>query len=273
MDHLPPNPRLPGDTLIAATSSSQTTRPLISSTRKMCGIHAVISTSFEHGMSSDLKRCLTNRGPDHNDAVQARISGNDQDLFLTLSSTVLSLRGDHVAEQPLIDDSSGSVLCWNGEAWAIRGESVQGNDGEAVLALLIEASRSAATDGVLEALRMIEGPFAFVYFDKQAKRIYYGRDRLGRRSLLIKTGIPFALSSIVETPVDGWSEVEADGCYTIHLEEVLATDIVPVRHDWNSDISLVSLPKPLSPGKPATYSGRSQASACSTQRCRNHNLG
>ncbi|KAI8718944.1 Glutamine amidotransferase type-2 domain-containing protein [Fusarium sp. LHS14.1] len=211
----------------------------------MCGIHAVISSNADDRISSGLERCLINRGPDHTGTVQAQIDGSEPDqagLFLTFTSTVLSLRGDHIAKQPLTDPTSGSVLCWNGEAWGIRGNQVQGNDGEAVLALLAEASRSAAdaSGRILDVLRAIEGPFAFIYLDKPAKRLYYGRDRLGRRSLLIKEGLLFALSSIAETPVEGWSEVEADGCYTVELGEAATSGMVPVRHDWTPDTSMVS---------------------------------
>lgn len=211
----------------------------------MCGIHAVISSNAGDCISLGLERCLVNRGPDHTGTVQAQLDSNEPDqtgLFLTFTSTVLSLRGDHIAKQPLTDPTSGSVLCWNGEAWGIRGEPVQGNDGEAVLALLAEASRSAAhtPSQILDVLRAIEGPFAFIYLDKPAKRLYYGRDRLGRRSLLVKEGQPFALSSIAETPVEGWSEVEADGCYTIELGEAATSGMVPVRHDWTPDTSMVS---------------------------------
>lgn len=211
----------------------------------MCGIHAVISSNASDRISSGLERCLINRGPDHTGTVQAQLDSDEPDqpgLFLTFTSTVLSLRGDHVAKQPLTDPTSGSVLCWNGEAWGIRGEPVQGNDGEAVLALLIEASRSTAdaSGQILDALRAIEGPFAFIYLDKPAKRLYYGRDRLGRRSLLVKEGPPFALSSIAETPVEGWSEVEADGCYTLELGKAAGSEMVPVRHDWTPDTSMVS---------------------------------
>ena len=147
-----------------------------------------------------------------------------------------------MAKQPLVDEPSGSILCWNGEAWKIGGELVRGNDGEAVLALLTEASRETKDDdGVLKALRTIEGPFSFIYFDKPVNRLYYGRDRLGRRSLLVTPGSPFSLSSIAETPVDGCSEVEADGCYTIQLDHGdLGTDLVPTRHDWANDTTLVS---------------------------------
>ncbi|KAH7257029.1 asparagine synthase-domain-containing protein [Fusarium tricinctum] len=204
----------------------------------MCGIHATIAVSPDHNISPELERCLTNRGPDHTGTVETQLDGAD-DLFLTFTSTVLSLRGDHVTKQPLVDAATGFVLCWNGEAWGIRGEPVKGNDGEAVLALLAEASRGAGD--VMDVLRAIEGPFAFIYLDKPAKRLYYGRDRLGRRSLLVKNGVPFVLSSIAETPVDGWSEVEANGCYTLDLSEGdLSSGMKPERHDWTADTSLVS---------------------------------
>ncbi|KAF4336285.1 asparagine synthase [Fusarium beomiforme] len=201
----------------------------------MCGIHATISSGTEQRLSSELERCLVKRGPDHTGTVKTQVN----DLFLTFTSTVLSLRGDHITKQPLVDPVTESVLCWNGEAWGIRGESVQGNDGEAILVLLAEASHGAGD--VLDILRAIEGPFAFVYLDKPAKRLYYGRDRLGRRSLLVKDGSPFVLSSIAETPVDGWTEVEADGCYTLELSKSdLSSGLVPDRHDWTADTSLVS---------------------------------
>ncbi|KAH7171035.1 asparagine synthase-domain-containing protein [Dactylonectria macrodidyma] len=211
----------------------------------MCGIHVAISSSPDSVISSELIQCLAKRGPDHTGTVQRQVVGRGKEQsarFLTFTSTVLSLRGDHVAKQPLADAASGSILCWNGEAWGIRGESVHGNDGEAVLALLTEASRSAAaSDAILDALRAVEGPFAFIYFDEPTKRVYYGRDRLGRRSLLVKAGLPFVLSSVADTPVDGWTEVEADGCYVLALDEsALLTEMAPTRHDWAHDPSLVS---------------------------------
>lgn len=211
----------------------------------MCGIHAVISSDPNYTISDDFKRHLCNRGPDHTAIVRSHAtSGNAtaDSIFLSFTSTVLALRGDHVAKQPLIDETSESILCWNGEAWRIQGELVRGNDGEAVLALLKEASReSSSGDAVLDALRSIEGPFAFIYFDKPAGRLYYGRDRLGRRSLLVKPGIPFCLSSIAETPADGWVEVEADGCYSLQLDQNESdATLHPTRHDWASDPSLVS---------------------------------
>ncbi|PTB39532.1 uncharacterized protein TrAFT101_007690 [Trichoderma asperellum] len=211
----------------------------------MCGIHAAISVDANyHKLSPGLEQRLRNRGPDHLGAVKTQLRRDDaSSLYLTLTSTVLSLRGDHVARQPLVDEESGSVLCWNGEAWKLGGKPVEGNDGEAILSMLIAASsnNSGDKDSILDALRSIEGPFAFIFLDKKAKRLYYGRDRLGRRSLLLKREEDFLLSSIAEAPAVGWAEVEADGCYAIELSETgLPKDMMPVRHDWDQTEALVS---------------------------------
>lgn len=213
----------------------------------MCGIHAAISKVGNCPVTSALERRLRNRGPDHIGSVTCRLDDGTgvASTVLTFTSTVLALRGDHVTKQPLVDTDSSSVLCWNGEAWKIQGKPVEGNDGEAVLALLTKARQEASSDAetvVLEALRSIEGPFAFIYFDKPAKRLYYGRDRLGRRSLLVKGGEPFFLASISDSTSSGWSEVEADGCYVLQLNggDAVTRELVPTRYDWVKDASLVS---------------------------------
>ncbi|KAL3962196.1 hypothetical protein ACCO45_003719 [Purpureocillium lilacinum] len=202
----------------------------------MCGIHAAISRSAHRVASPTLEKRLRSRGPDHCGTIRTFLDGEGDGpegraLYLTFTSTVLALRGDHVARQPLVDESSGSVLCWNGEAWKFRGRSVQGNDGEAILTELVAASRrrieNEGGDDVLDALRDIQGPFAFIFFDKPARRIYYGRDRLGRRSLLIEKGDAFSLSSVAESSKQGWAEVEADGCYTLDLNASSDAEMTP----------------------------------------------
>jgi len=238
----------------------------------MCGIHAAISRSAHRVASPTLERRLRSRGPDHCGTIRTFLDGEGDGpegraLYLTFTSTVLALRGDHVARQPLVDESSGSVLCWNGEAWKFRGRSVQGNDGEAILTELVAASRrrieNEGGDDVLDALRDIQGPFAFIFFDKPARRIYYGRDRLGRRSLLIEKGDAFSLSSVAESSKQGWAEVEADGCYTLDLNASSDAEMTPHRHDWVADDQLVSS------GWEHTFHAanmllRSQVLACST---------
>lgn len=211
----------------------------------MCGIYAVISQSSPSPIEPSFARRLCSRGPDHIGTVHAKLGQKDCPLSLSFTSTVLSLRGDHIAKQPLVDERTGSILCWNGEAWRIRGQPLSGSDTEAILALLLDASFckefQASEDPVLDALRTIEGPFAFIYFDKPSNRLYYGRDRLGRRSLLMNPGSSFVLSSIAESSSEGWVEVEADGCYTIQLGQVggSVASLRSLRCPWDHDDSLV----------------------------------
>ncbi|QUC18742.1 uncharacterized protein UV8b_02983 [Ustilaginoidea virens] len=216
----------------------------------MCGIHVAISAAGKRTISPALERRLRNRGPDHTGTVTTRVG----DTTLTFTSTVLSLRGDHVVKQPLIDVETGSVLCWNGEAWTLRGNSILGNDGQAILSSLSKASRHGLADrdgddddnfndtGVLDVLREIKGPFAFVFLDRPAKRLYYGRDRLGRRSMLVSPGQPFLLSSVADYTLSDWVEVEPDGIYMVQLQEIdmAPKQPVPVRYGWAEDESLIS---------------------------------
>ncbi|KAL1856512.1 hypothetical protein Daus18300_010669 [Diaporthe australafricana] len=189
----------------------------------MCGIHAVISASQPGEIASDLRRCLCNRGPDHITTHETRLVQGGADhtsaTHLAFTSSVLALRGDHVAQQPFIDPETGSVFCWNGEAWKIRHHDVSGNDGEAIAALLYQAVGRVLEDreaAILQVLRSIDGPFAFVFFDKPSGKVYYGRDRLGRRSLVIREGPQgITLSSIADAVDPQWREVEADGIHVL----------------------------------------------------------
>lgn len=211
----------------------------------MCGIHAVISASAPSELSENLKRCLCNRGPDYMHTHATRLSTRDEDApttHLVFTSTVLALRGDHIARQPFVDPESGSVFCWNGEAWKIRNHDVAGNDGEVLAGLLNDAIRCSPCEreqAVLKVLRAIEGPFAFVLFDKPSNRVYYGRDRLGRRSLLVQLDSQqLVLSSVADSLDPSWKEVEADGVYVVDLESAKPKTgsnepfTTPTRREW-----------------------------------------
>ncbi|EAQ87824.1 hypothetical protein CHGG_04443 [Chaetomium globosum CBS 148.51] len=214
----------------------------------MCGIHFTLSrTPPPVDLPPDLRRYLHARGPDHFGQVDRLVrrvghGGGDSvgdgavDWLLRFTSTVLALRGDHVAQQPLAGgdgSGGGSVLCWNGEAWRVGGgnggERVVGNDGEVVFARLA-ATDAGRVDAVLDVLRGVEGPFAFVYYDAAAGRVFFGRDRLGRRSLLMATAGQggLALCSVAGEAGEGWREVEADGIYVVDVGE----DASPERYDW-----------------------------------------
>ncbi len=195
----------------------------------MCGIYASVSRAGPTRPSAELRQLLCQRGPDHLGESDVQTTSESGTLYLSFTSTVLALRGGHIAVQPLVDSRTGSVLCWNGEAWKIGHEPVEGNDGEAVLGSLTahtsSLSASDSVDAVLQTIQSISGPFAFVYFDKVHELLYFGRDCLGRRSLLFNvegTCQTVQFASIAGTTGGLWREVEADGIYVLAISSALA---------------------------------------------------
>lgn len=120
------------------------------------------------------------------------------------------------------------TLCWNGEAWSIGGEPTSGNDTKAIHRLLVSALEpcgiikdpTESASRIAKALSSVAGPYAFVFFDQTHGRLYFGRDFLGRRSLLkcvTDTG-DLIISSVSDgDPAAGWAEIEADGVYCVDL--------------------------------------------------------
>jgi asparagine synthetase B (glutamine-hydrolysing) len=227
----------------------------------MCGIFAsVIRGSPGLEPSDKLGHRLRNRGPDRTGTVHRRLGpgdGNPDWTSLTFASSVLALRGDGITGQPLMNPQTGAVLCWNGEAWSIDGKPVTGNDATAIFPLLQSAE---GVDAVLDVLRSIQGPFAFIYWDgRRDGQIFFGRDRLGRRSLLAQDARDyFLLSSVADSTASSWNEVEADGVYVMDLVDLVdpAPEAVGSssvsRYDWTPEAEEehVRLNKPISRVRP-----------------------
>ncbi|KAJ5659494.1 hypothetical protein N7507_005945 [Penicillium longicatenatum] len=193
----------------------------------MCGIFFSLS-SVPKSPTPETCALLEKRGPDccQTHTVHMEFSapdGGPQSFHLTFISTVLALRGDHVYTQPLVDQATQSVLCWNGEAWKIAGERVSGNDTEHVFNLFLQAvagDRNGPAHRLGEAVASISGPFAFVFYDATKSRLFFSRDCLGRRSLLQGYEDDGALK--ICSLCDGSSsapfkEVGFDGVYMIDL--------------------------------------------------------
>lgn len=125
--------------------------------------------------------------------------------------------------QPLVDPRTQSVLCWNGEAWKIAGERVQGNDTERVFNLFLQAvggDQNYSVERMAEAIASLSGPFAFVFYDAVNSRLFYSRDCLGRRSLLegFDENGNLKICSICDSAsVDCFKEVGTEGVCTIDL--------------------------------------------------------
>ncbi|EPX74058.1 asparagine synthase [Schizosaccharomyces octosporus yFS286] len=153
----------------------------------MCGILFALSPGGIDGLSSSFVPCVRERirarGPDAFGKFQHEVAGWN----LEYESSVLHLRGpcESPTIQPHVDDD-GNVLCWNGEIWQMGGEAgfdslqcCNENDGSKLFRILKEND-----EDVESVLRLIQGPFAFVYYQKSKNTLWFGRDRLGRRSLL-----------------------------------------------------------------------------------------
>jgi asparagine synthetase B (glutamine-hydrolysing) len=214
----------------------------------MCGIHASVSTTGFKAPTDELKHLLCNRGPDHLGEAKAQIRADDgAPYYVSCTSTVLALRGGEVTAQPFEDSTSGCILCWNGEAWMIDYDydSVAGNDGKFIFELLLNAATSNvlvsdSNNAILRILRSISGPFAFVFLDNVHGCLYFGRDCLGRRSLLAHEEADLSsmeFSSCADPLISDWKEVEANGIYQLWLKTR-----VEHGHENTSDISALDQP-------------------------------
>lgn len=198
----------------------------------MCGIFFALSDGPSQPLE-ETRRLLEQRGPDsckthivRKDVCVLDDASQSLTCHLTFVSTVLSLRGDHVHAQPLVDPTTQSVLCWNGEAWKIGSERVNGNDTELVFDLFLQAvkgggDRKLTISNFRAAVAGISGPFSFVFYDAVNSRIFFSRDCLGRRSLLQGWGQDGSLkiSSLCDgSHAENFKEVGFDGVYMIDLE-------------------------------------------------------
>ncbi|GAA5991715.1 hypothetical protein JCM10908_001105 [Rhodotorula pacifica] len=210
----------------------------------MCGIaftvRAVSSDSGDSKQAASaewerLTDAVRSRGPDASNAVSRRIRTDDgQELELRFFGSVLHMRGDAVTPQPLVSPA-GDVLLWNGEIFDGLEVGEHENDG----LKLIEKIQHLGPERILEAIGPVEGPYAFVYFQAAQKRLYYGRDPLGRRSLLacpLDDGGEgaFALASNAPPAEDSkrpWEEVTCDAVHSHSFASWLSQrESFPRRH-------------------------------------------
>ncbi|CAF3617953.1 unnamed protein product [Rotaria socialis] len=146
----------------------------------MCGICFCLHTQSTP-LSIDYTP-LNARGPDFQ--TQHGPISLTSNLYVTFAVSVLALRGYKQQQQPFIDED-GNILLLNGEIYEGALQiSADDNDG----VVLSQHLKRCSTDiDICNLISAIEGCFAFIYFQKKTNSLYYGRDRLGRRSLLYST--------------------------------------------------------------------------------------
>ncbi|KIW18346.1 hypothetical protein PV08_02634 [Exophiala spinifera] len=204
----------------------------------MCGIYFSVAKDRHILPDQPTVDALHARGPDSYKVFQT--TDNDEKLHLTFISSVLALRGQNIQEQPLHDPVSRSVLCWNGEAWKSDGVPVEGND-SAYIWRLLQISLAHPHDRqhrIAQVLSHIAGPFAFIFYDAPTATVYYGRDRLGRRSLLINQRDYGSLTLASTSPnpsgtATAPSEVSTN---TIHFFQFQEGSILQGKLPWASEL-------------------------------------
>ncbi|RDW94110.1 asparagine synthetase domain-containing protein [Aspergillus mulundensis] len=218
----------------------------------MCGIFFSLSAAENPVLlDKDLRYLLTKRGPDEG-SYSIGVRGAGLNLFnhegsgriwLSFASTVLAMRGEDIIRQPLTDSGrTGSIFAWNGDAWKIDGQPIpERNDTQIVFNHFLQATTqdyssedynavSNPVQRMADAISKITGPFAFVFYDAVNFRLYFGRDCLGRRSLLwgLDEAGNFTLCSLSDaSSPSSFQEVEADGIYMIEFEDDQNADPEP----------------------------------------------
>lgn len=125
-----------------------------------------------------LESVLHRRGPDLHGVEHVAVG----DATLELIGASLCLRG-RPTRQPFRTQDSKNWLLFNGEIFA--GDVNVGNDENDVEALS-SALDASEDDGIMGLMDSIKGPWSMIYWRESQQRLYFGRDVVGRRSLLIK---------------------------------------------------------------------------------------
>lgn len=219
----------------------------------MCGILALVrSEGNVEEVDESVLDLLERRGPDCFNSFSVASSGpvlDDPNTHsITFAASVLALRGGRIQAQPLVDNERRCVLCWNGDAWKHDGLPVTGNDTAAIFELLLTVSKTSAENFVPDLVNLIaniNGPFSFVFYDAFHSKLFYARDKLGRRSLLqsrSKCGNVFVSSVGLDILPSRSDEVDASG---IHVLDFNAAVTSPALIPWPNPLPTINRSIPI----------------------------
>eukprot|EP00898_Chlorokybus_atmophyticus_P002784 jgi/Chlat1/3506/Chrsp23S03693 len=138
----------------------------------------------------ELSNELARRGPDAQDKTSVIVGGAKLTFigkciltWTQLFCAELQLRGLQQVSQPL-RDADGNILLFNGEVFGGLPVAPEENDADVLLHALAncDANNNIPVPSVLSQLR---GPWAVIYWQNSTRTLWFGRDAIGRRSLLV----------------------------------------------------------------------------------------
>ncbi|KAI4806039.1 hypothetical protein KUCAC02_010630 [Chaenocephalus aceratus] len=194
----------------------------------MCGIFCLLSLSPTHfEWDKTVYEHLKRRGPNLSQNLTVR--STKPCYQCVFSAHVLHLRG-LLTPQP-VEDSRGNVLVWNGEIFG--GVPVKPEENDTAVVSQRLSSCSSSTE-ILSFLSTVRGPWGFIYYQKAGDCLWFGRDFLGRRSLLWKFDAEVKALTLTSVgahcagpAASAWQEVPAAGVYRIDLKAVSEAESVP----------------------------------------------
>ncbi|CAH1163744.1 unnamed protein product [Phaedon cochleariae] len=150
----------------------------------MCGIICIFSSDCRATAPNELlndfnvfKENINKRGPDSFDMKSLSLKNGCELIF---GVSVLWLQGEIVTKQPL--ENHRAVFLYNGDIYNGLNTGSYFNSKSDTLELFELFNQ---TDDIFSTLKNIQGPYAFIYLDKERDMLYFCRDCFGRKSLLI----------------------------------------------------------------------------------------
>nr|CAD7400783.1 unnamed protein product [Timema poppensis] len=176
-------------------------------------------------MEKDVSECLCRRGPDASSRYEVQGVPGYKAQFV---GSVLWMQGRQLFGQPAIDNK-GNVLLWNGD---IFGGKLSGDTETSDTKVLLDALGEVP---LLQVMCTVRGPYSFIYWNNTSKRLWFGRDRIGRHSLLWQINTlskMLALTSVAKKSRPEFQEVPACGIFCAHLDENSGIDSIHL-HPWS----------------------------------------
>ncbi|XP_073835127.1 asparagine synthetase domain-containing protein CG17486 isoform X2 [Musca autumnalis] len=185
----------------------------------------------------DLIDILQNRGPNSKSIVTIG--------EITFGGFVLHQQGIQMCPQPIKSDRH--VLIFNGDIFNLPITDCGISDTQWLFSKL---SKMKDENELISCFKTIEGPFSFVFFDKLRKCIYFGRDSLGRNSLLLENNKKHlrilstsCISQDMRTEIDiVTTEIPPLGIYKINNDDCSSCVVFPWQRpdkNWKTQANVL----------------------------------
>jgi asparagine synthetase B (glutamine-hydrolysing) len=139
-----------------------------------------------------------------------------------------------MVNQPICNEySKQSYLLWNGEIFASSLININSNENDG-LKLFDCLIKTKTEEEIFEIISSIKGPYAFLYYNARNSMVYFGRDRIGRRSLLINKR-----SSNDESMLLMLSSVRVFNDAKLEFNELKANGIYKIDLNCDFDVGLI----------------------------------